>query len=112
MFASKTTRGFYDAAIHGDNMPADVVVITVEEHAELMEGQSQGKLIDFDEAGYPFLAEPPSPTTEQLQVQTNAEARAYLLSTDWYVIRLQETGKPIPEDILSERAAARSRIVE
>jgi len=42
MFASKSTRGFYDAAIHGDNMPADVVEITTEQHAALIEGQSQG----------------------------------------------------------------------
>lgn len=112
MFASKTTRGFYDAAIHGNNMPADVVEITNEEHAALLEGQSQGKFIDFDEAGHPFLADPLPPTAEQVQAQTNAESRAYLLSTDWYVIRLQETGESIPEGILAERAAARARVVE
>ena len=66
MFASKTTRGFYDAAIHGDNMPADVVEITAEEHAALLDGQSNGKLIDFDEAGRPFLTDPPPPTDEQI----------------------------------------------
>ena len=112
MFASKLTRGFYAAAIHGDNMPADVVEITAEEHAALLNGQSNGKLIDFDEAGRPFLADLPPPTAEQLQIQVNSEARAYLLSTDWYVIRLQETGEPIPEGILAERAAARARVVE
>lgn len=112
MFASKTTRGFYDAAIHGANMPDDVVEITAEEHAALLEGQSNGKLIDFDEAGRPFLADPLSPTADQLQAQTNAEARAYLLSTDWYVIRLQETGEPIPKDVLAGRAAARTRVVD
>ena len=111
MFASKTTRGFYDAAIHGDNMPADVVEITAEEHAALLEGQAQGKLIDFDEAGRPLMADPP-PTTEQVQAQANAEARAYLASTDWYVIRLQETGEPIPEGILEARASARASVVD
>ena len=111
MFASKTTRGFYDAAIHGDNMPADVVEITAEEHAALLEGQSNGKVIDFDEAGRPFLAEPPPPSAEQIQAQVNAEARAYLLQTDWYVIRLQETGQVIPDNILQSRAEARSRVV-
>lgn len=71
MFASKTTRGFYDAAIHGDNMPADVVEITAEEHAAMMDGQSNGKLIDFDEAGRPFLADPIEPT------RAEKEARAW-----------------------------------
>lgn len=44
--------------------------------------------------------------------QANAEARAYLSSTDWYVIRMQETGEPVPEDVLAKRAAARARVVE
>lgn len=54
----------------------------------------------------------PAPTPEQEQERINAEARAYLASTDWYVIRMQETGEPVPEDVLAERAAARARVVE
>ena len=54
----------------------------------------------------------PPKTAEQLQQQANAEARTYLAETDWYVIRLQETGEPVPEDILAERAAARVRVIE
>lgn len=54
----------------------------------------------------------PVPTAEQLQAQINTEASAYLSSTDWYVIRMQETGEPVPEDILAGRAAARARVVE
>lgn len=112
MYYSKSTGGFYDTAIHGDNMPADVVEITAEEHADLLEGQSKGKLIDFDKDGYPFLADPAPPTEEELQQQANAEARAYLASTDWYVIRLQETGQATPEEILEARSQARSRVVD
>ena len=112
MLASKSARGFYDAAIHGDNMPEDVVEITAEEHAALLDGQSNGKVIDFDAEGYPFLADPPAPTAEQLQAQANTEARAYLASTDWYVIRQQETGEPIPDDVMAERAEARASVVD
>lgn len=61
MYYAKSTGGFYDPAIHGDNLPADVVAITVEEHAALLDGQSHGKVIDCSEGGFPFLAEPPSP---------------------------------------------------
>lgn len=39
-----------------------------------------------------------------------AEARQFLTSTDWYVTRMQETGKPIPQDILDQRAAAREKL--
>ena len=46
------------------------------------------------------------------QAKTNAEARAYLASTDWYVIRFQETAVAIPADIASARQAARDLIKE
>lgn len=83
MFAAKTTRGFYDAAIHGENMPEDVVEITVEEHAALLDGQSNGKVIDFDEAGYPFLTEPAAPTAEALAAAvTKKREAAYRAESD------------------------------
>ena len=112
MFYSKSTNGFYSREIHGDNIPADAVEIAPEQHAALLEGQSQGKRIQADENGYPFLADPPAPTEEELQVVKNQEARAYLNSTDWYVIRNQETGVAIPEEIAIKRQEAREQIIE
>lgn len=53
---------------------------------------------------------PKSP--EEIQVEVNAEARAYLNSTDWYVVRYAETGVAVPQDILDARQAARERIIE
>lgn len=49
---------------------------------------------------------------QKTQYQINSEARAYLLSTDWYVTRWQENGTPIPVEISAERDAARLRVVE
>lgn len=46
------------------------------------------------------------------QIEVNAQARAYLTSTDWYIIRLQENGTPVPQDILDARQAARDSVVE
>jgi len=46
------------------------------------------------------------------QAKTNRDARAYLASTDWYVIRKEETGVAIPQEILDARAAARASIIE
>lgn len=83
MFYSPSTGGFYAAEIHGDNMPADVVEITAEEHAALLEGQSNGKLIDFDEAGYPSLTEPAAPTAEDLATAvTKKREAAYRTESD------------------------------
>lgn len=53
----------------------------------------------------------PAPTARQLQKQANAVARQYLQDTDWYVIRLQETGAPVPAEVLEARQAAREAIV-
>lgn len=38
------------------------------------------------------------------------ECQKYLVSTDWYVIRLQELGTPIPADVSEERAVCRQYI--
>jgi len=43
--------------------------------------------------------------------ETNGIYLAYLAETDWYVIRNQETGVAIPQDILTARAEARAAIV-
>lgn len=86
MFASKSTGAFYDAAIHGESMPADVVEITAEEHAALLAGQSLGKLIVFGEDGHPFLAEPPPvPVTAAAlctQIDTTADAARRAVAGD------------------------------
>ena len=78
MFYSKTTGGFYTREIHGDNIPADAVDITEAEHAELLEGQSQGKLIVADESGRPILQDPQPPTAEQIIAQYTAAVQKHL----------------------------------
>lgn len=57
MFYSPQTQGFYSSEIHGEDMPADVVEITEERHAELLEGQSAGQRIIPGDDGFPVLAD-------------------------------------------------------
>lgn len=52
----------------------------------------------------PFVEPPPT------QAQKNIEARAYLASTDWYVVRKAETGADIPADIVIARQKAREAL--
>lgn len=78
MFYSKSTGGFYAREIHGDNIPADAVEITVEEYQALLEGQSQGKRIVADESGRPILQDPPPPTIEQIIAQYDAAVQQRL----------------------------------
>jgi hypothetical protein len=53
----------------------------------------------------------PTAAAAQEQDQINAEALAYLASTDWLVVRYMETGVAIPLDISEARQDARERIV-
>jgi len=46
------------------------------------------------------------------QEEANREAREYLTSTDWYVVRNAETGAEIPSEVLKKRAEARSAVKE
>lgn len=58
MFYSKSTNGFYDIEIHGNNIPTDAVEITQELYQALFEGQATGKIITGDETGNPILIDP------------------------------------------------------
>jgi hypothetical protein len=48
---------------------------------------------------------------DQIQARINADALAYLASTDWYVVRFTETAVAIPDDIKTLRQEARDAIV-
>lgn len=77
MFYSKTTGGFYDSSIHGDNIPADAVEITNEDHAALMQGQSAGLAIGADENGHPVLIIPPALTLAETVTKKKAALASY-----------------------------------
>lgn len=90
MFYSKATGGFYDAAIHGDTIPADAVEITADEHAELLAAQSFGKVIQADKDGKPVVVDPPKPTAAQVweRIKSERDRRTeqggYKVGTKWF----------------------------
>ncbi len=73
MFYSKSTRGFYDTAIHGNAIPADAVEITAAEHAALLAAQSSGKVIQADKDGKPVAVDPPKPTVSDVWERIKAD---------------------------------------
>jgi hypothetical protein len=93
MLYSKSSGGFYDEKVHGarrirdavdptievDNpacmIPADAVEIPDAMHAALLQGVSQGQIIEANEAGYPVLQAPPLPTHAELVEQALKAAR-------------------------------------
>lgn len=88
MFYSKSTSGFYDTAIHGDNIPSDAVEITKAEHTALLAGQSEGKRIVSDSDGAPTLADPEPLSAASIiasiasAVQSHLDATAQSLGYD------------------------------
>jgi len=75
-YYSKTTGGFYDPAINGDNIPGDAVEVSREEYLALMAAQNSGKVICGDESGYPAAADP-SYTVEEVRARKLSALAAY-----------------------------------
>ncbi|MGF1684812.1 hypothetical protein [Photobacterium minamisatsumaniensis] len=47
---------------------------------------------------------------ERAQYDIDSDYRRYLKETDWYVIREQETGESIPDEIKQNRSTARAAV--
>jgi hypothetical protein len=95
-------------------------------HAEAQLGEGESLLADstglirdnthkVEGGAFVALPPPPAPTAEEIaaaaQAATNRQARAYLSSTDWYIVRFAESGVAVPSEITTARAAARASIV-
>ncbi len=86
MFYSRGTNGFYSTEIHGNDIPADAVEITADEHTALLNAQSVGKIIRHDTDGRPVATDAPPPTTDQLAAQVRAQRDALISQCDWTVL--------------------------
>jgi len=81
-FFSPSTRGFYSAAVHGDNMPADVVQISQARHRQLVEAQAAGATIAIGHAGRPVIHRAPDTLAGRRRAAVQAvkrEARRRIL---------------------------------
>ena len=67
---------------------------------------------EYETISAEFTYEIEDVTNEVDQQQINQEAEAYLLSTDWLIVRFMETGVEVPFEISEERQNARNRIVK
>lgn len=86
MYYSSLTGGFYDAAIHGDNIPADAIEITAEKHSELLLAQASGKQILSDDVGYPIAIDPPRPVVTQQSLITGVANKRWEVETGGIVV--------------------------
>jgi len=83
-FYSPSEKGFFDTDVHGKDMPEDVIEISDETHAALLEAQSRGRIIDAGPDGTPIARD----LNDQELSSGRRRARDQLLSeTDWLVAR-------------------------
>ena len=87
IYYSAQTGGFYDSSVH-QNIPEGAKEISLQERDDLLQEQSQGKVIVADSEGFPIAAAPAPPTAEQVQarlsyaVQSMLDAKARELGFD------------------------------
>ena len=85
-FWSKETGSFYVDGIHSD-MPSDVVPITDEQHQQLINANSLGKVITAGKDGIPEAVDPPALTSEELAAEHRAKRNNLLAETDWWAVQ-------------------------
>ncbi|WP_051176915.1 tail fiber assembly protein [Halodesulfovibrio aestuarii] len=88
-YYSASTHGFYRSDVH-NTLPADAVTITQANHSALIAAQSQGKIIQPDENGYPVAVEPPpppEPTEAEKAQQRITEIQSLLTANDLASVR-------------------------
>lgn len=79
---SASTNGFYDPLVN-ENIPTDAVEVSEQNYQELLEGQSQGKVIAPNADGHPVLVDPAEPTLEQKLASCKKQAKLKLAATDY-----------------------------
>lgn len=73
VFYSAKDNGFYPDDIKFNNLPDDLVEISVDYWQELLNGQNGKKEISSDKNGYPVLVDVAPATAEQLKVIASME---------------------------------------
>ena len=101
-----TNYGFY---LENDGL-IDYIELTEEEHISLIDGQANGKVIQFHKDKKPTLEIPPEPSDYDKAKQRIVKLKKYLTQTDWYAIRYIDSGKEIPAEIKNKRQEARDEI--
>ncbi|EIY7074173.1 tail fiber assembly protein [Salmonella enterica] len=86
-YYSKSANGFFTSA---ETAPDDAVEISVEYWGELLDGQSNGKIIASNENGFPVLTDPPPPTTEELIAEAERQKSALMAQANNSIAPLQD----------------------
>lgn len=95
VYFSAAENGFYDDAFKADytaagTWPDDAVEISDRWYQHLINGQTLGRNITANEYGQPVLADPPSPTKEQLIAEAEAQKAALITAASETIAILKD----------------------
>lgn len=79
---SPSQNGFYPEDTHYPNLPDDIIEIPNDLYAQLLDGQSNGKIITPNGGDAPYLSDPAPPTPEQIIAQAEADKKRLKLTAD------------------------------
>lgn len=94
MYYSKSTGGFYSTKINADNIPADVVEITPEQHADFVQAKSRGMQVVADADGNLIAIDPPPPVRTKESLIADVATKRWQVETGGITI----AGTPITTD--------------
>lgn len=109
MYYSPSNNGFYNSNLFGQ-LPDDAVMISIEEHFRLLEGQSRGQIISAGAGGDPVLIARPGPTSEQLAMGERFWRDQHLSVTDGVVARHRDELEEGQETTLSSDEYAQLQV--
>lgn len=87
MLYSFAENTFYCQAVHGENVPDDVVGVASELYNRLLAGRAEGRGIIQGESGLPELGPISTPEVVITDESARAERDIALHATDWLVLR-------------------------
>lgn len=113
MHYSESTRGFYDPAIHGDDIPSDAVEISSKTNKELLVAQSAGMVIVADENGYPIAIDPPAPVRTMKSMLADIAAKRWTVETGGITVAgaLIKTDRESQSQIISVYTSLKSALI-
>ena len=101
--------GWYDKDIHSE-IPEPNIEVSEEQWQEALNKSANKINEDGSSELFDFRTEEEI-INQELEYNI-AEAKQYLLDTDWYIIRYTDTGKEVPVEVKTKREEARNTIGE
>lgn len=102
-------KGYYPDAINYASIPEPYIEISDEKHQEAL-----GEQMCVVDGVFQQYVKPINVQLQEAKASKIAQCKAYLINTDWQVIRLSDptSGEPLKEGVAEKRTLARSLQVD